>query len=509
MTDLAALYSSLEPDRQPYLEVAYRSSVLTIPSLLPREGTLRSNLPQNYQSIGARGVNNLTSKLRLTLFPVELPFFRLSIDPFAERALVAELGEEEAARARAEITKNLSLIEETARVTFQTEGWGPATSELLRHLVVTGNGMILEDSVRGPQFIDMRRFVAERDPEGNLLSAVARQEIADSVVYEVTGEPPPTPEQKAAGYVRRNYLYTGAVRLPDGKFAFHQQINGTVVPGSERVYTADTLPILVFRFAPIYGENYGLGYVGEYDGDLLSLESLSRALVEAALAAAKLLFLVRPGSATRPNTVATAPNGAIRSGNAEDVTVLNVQKQADLATAERRAAVIEQRLSYAFLLFSSVQRQAERVTAEEVRLAAQELEDALGGVYTSLADNLQRPIVNYLLAKLRRRSDLPKLPSSVRPMVATGLEAISRGHKAMRLMQFGQSMQSIVGPEETAAALRPEVIARELAVALQLDPDSLIRSPEEVAELRQQQTNQALVESLGPQAISAASRQPQ
>ena len=509
MNDLAALYASLEPDRQPYLEVAYRSAVLTIPSLLPREGTLRSNLPQNYQSIGARGVNNLTSKLRLTLFPVDLPFFRLSIDPFAERALVSELGEEEAAQARAEITKSLSLIEETARVTFQTEGWGPATSELLRHLVVTGNGLIMEDPDRGPQFVDMRRFVTERDPEGNLLSVVVRQEVADTVAYEITGIPPLSAEDLAKGYVRRNYLYTGATRLPSGRFAFHQQVNGTVVPGSEREYSPETLPILPFRFAPIYGENYGLGYVGEYDGDLLSLESLSRALVEAALAAAKLLFLVRPGSSTRPNTIATAPNGAIRTGSAEDVTVLNVQKQADLATAERRAAVIEQRLSYAFLLFSSVQRQAERVTAEEVRMAAQELEDALGGVYTSLADNLQRPIVNYLMAKMSRRNDMPRLPKSVKPMVATGLEAISRGHKAMRLLQFVQAMQTIVGPEETASALRPEVVARELAVAFQLDPDSIIRSPEEVAEMRQQQTNQALVESLGPQAISAAARQPQ
>jgi hypothetical protein len=367
----------------------------------------------------------------------------------------------------------------------------------------------MEDPDRGPQFVDMRRFVTERDPEGNLLSVVVRQEVADTVAYEITGIPPLSAEDLAKGYVRRNYLYTGATRLPSGRFAFHQQVNGTVVPGSEREYSPETLPILPFRFAPIYGENYGLGYVGEYDGDLLSLESLSRALVEAALAAAKLLFLVRPGSSTRPNTIATAPNGAIRTGSAEDVTVLNVQKQADLATAERRAAVIEQRLSYAFLLFSSVQRQAERVTAEEVRMAAQELEDALGGVYTSLADNLQRPIVNYLMAKMSRRTDMPRLPKSVKPMVATGLEAISRGHKAMRLLQFVQAMQTIVGPEETASALRPEVVARELAVAFQLDPDSIIRSPEEVAEMRQQQTNQALVESLGPQAISAAARQPQ
>ena len=48
----------------------------------------RTELPQNFQSIGARGVNNLSSKLMLSLFPPTLPFMRLELSPDAKAALV-------------------------------------------------------------------------------------------------------------------------------------------------------------------------------------------------------------------------------------------------------------------------------------------------------------------------------------------------------------------------------------------------------------------------------------
>lgn len=500
--DLQAIYYMLEGDRSQFLEVAYRSSVLTIPSLLPRDGARRHSLPQNYQSVGARGVNNLSSKLKLVLFPVDLPLFRLNIDPFAERALVESLPPEEAAQARAEITKNLSLIEETGRQIFVTDGWVPKTAELLRHLVVTGNGAILDDPKRGPQFIDLRKFVVERDPEGTLLKCVVRQGVSDEVAFQVTGIAP-----KSDSPEKRTFLFTGAVLLDSGKYAFWQQVDNIKVPESYREYEPEELPLMPFRFTEVSGENYGTGYVDEYNGDFVSLEALSRAMTEGALAAAKLLMLVRPGSSTRIATIATSPNGAVRAGSAEDVTVLTVGKQGDFSTAERRAAIIEQRLSNAFLLFSSVVRQAERVTTEEIRMVSQELEDALGGVYSSLGNTLQKPIVDYILAKLRKRKDMPKIPPTVRPSVSTGLDAISRGSKAIRLSQFGSTLQSIVGPEESAMSLRADVVARELAVAFQLDPDALIRSKEELEEMRTSQSNQSLVESLGPQTIQSMSRQ--
>ena len=57
-------YRQLEQSRQSFLDRARDCSELTIPSLIPPDvHNATSDLYQPYQGIGARGVNNLASKL--------------------------------------------------------------------------------------------------------------------------------------------------------------------------------------------------------------------------------------------------------------------------------------------------------------------------------------------------------------------------------------------------------------------------------------------------------------
>ena len=57
---------------------------------------------------------------------------------------------------------------------------------------------------------------------------------------------------------------------------------------------------------------------------------------------------------------------------------------------------IEERLAFDFLLNSAIQRKAERVTAEEIRYMAQELETAQGGVYSILSQEMQLLLLIFL-----------------------------------------------------------------------------------------------------------------
>ena len=50
-------------------------------------------------------------------------------------------------------------------------------------------------------------------------------------------------------------------------------------------------------------------------------------------------------------------------------------------------------MSYAFLLNTAIQRDAERVTAQEIRYMAQQLETAMGGIYSLLSQEFQLPLV--------------------------------------------------------------------------------------------------------------------
>jgi len=233
---------------------------------------------------------------------------------------------------------------------------------------------------------------------------------------------------------------------------------------------------------------------------------LSRAMSEAALAAARTLILVRPGAAITARTVAEAANGAVKQGNAEDLTAFKLDKQADFAVAERRAASIEQRLSLAFLI--TFQRQAERVTAEEVRQVIQELDEGLGGVHSNIAENVQKPVVNFILASVLKRPNVPEIPANVDPIISTGLEAISRGQMAQKLLTAGQISQQVLG-EAAVAALDPRPTMVQIYTSVGLDADALLKSEEQVMQEQQQQQAMALAERAAPNAVNAMAAQAQ
>jgi hypothetical protein len=99
-------YNKLLTEREHYLDRAEECSELTIPSLIKPEGfTSSSDLYNPFQSVGARGVNNLASKLLLLLLPPNSPFFRLSITGDAKKEL------EENKSMKTDIEKSLSVIE--------------------------------------------------------------------------------------------------------------------------------------------------------------------------------------------------------------------------------------------------------------------------------------------------------------------------------------------------------------------------------------------------------------
>jgi len=507
-------YRVLEQSRHEFLEVGHKSAVLTIPSVQPRENMDRSEYPNNFQSIGARGVNNLSSKLMLSLFPPTLPFMRLEMSPDAKAQIVAESGEK-SSTVISEIEASLQLLEQQALSEFDTEGWRPALAEAMRLLVVTGNALVYDrPGGKSPVTADLRHYVVERDPDNRLRTVILRQGIGrddaeDRLGHELSREQlnASATDVSAEGSANRAVLdlYTGARRLPNGRFEFFQEIAGEPVADSRREVSEDNLPLMPLQFCPIYGYSYGRGFVEDLHGDLLVLEQISRSLAEAAMVMSKVIFLTRPGSATKPASIAKAPNGSVRVGDPEDVGAVQADKGSDLAIAYQKQGDISMSLSKAFLLNSSVQRAGERVTSEEIRYVAQELEDALGNVYSALAQTVQRPVVMYLFNRIRKT--IPGIPKEVQPVIATGLEAISRNHKAMRIQQFLGALQQSIPPDQLVDFVRFEAVAADMATALNLPKDQYIKTPEEIAAIMQQRQQQQAVESLGPEMLRQGAQQ--
>ena len=212
--------------------------------------------------------------------------------------------------------------------------------------------------------------------------------------------------------------------------------------------------------------------------------------------------MVRPNSSTKKRELSIASNGDIITGSRDDVSTLQVEKQYDLRVVAEAINKFEERLSYAFLLNSAVQRNAERVTAEEIRYMANELETALGGVYSLLSQEFQLPLVKILMQRMSSKGDIPKLPKgAVRPTIITGVEALGRGNDLQKLKEFTAEIGQIaqMNPEVVKMLNLTDLIKR-IATGHGIDTEGLIKSQEQLAaeqqalqqQMQQQQLNDTM-----------------
>jgi hypothetical protein len=499
MKSAAGMYSMFEDERHSFLLRARDCSKLTLPMLIPDEGsTSATKFPVPFQGLGARGVNHLAASLLMSLLPPNQPFFRLMLDQEAVR----QIGEGD---IKAEIDATLSSIERSVMQEIESLAIRPVVFEALKHLIVGGNALLHLDKDR-LRVYHLDQYTVKRDPSGNILHIVIKETVAPIALPEealaALGE-----DCDCDSMEETVDIYTCVHASDNDRFEAYQEVGGVILESTRGYYTKSNLPWFALRMNRIDGESYGRGYVEEYLGDLKSLEGLTQAIVEGSAAAAKVLMLVNPNGLTNPESLARSPNGAIVEGVATDVTVLQVPKQADFSIAFQTINSITERLSYAFLLAESTIRNAERVTAEEVRLTTAAVERQLGGIYSILSQEFQLPLIRRLMGVMQKAKRLPKVPEEyVKPLIITGVDALGRGNDLQKLDTFLVGLQQILGPEAVMQYVDVREYLTRRAAALGLDTEGLVKSEEELAQAKQQAMMQNMATQLGPAAINQVGR---
>jgi len=494
-------YESLAAHRSPFLQRARDCAAVTIPALMPPEGANGStDFSTPFQSIGARAVNNLSSKIVLALFPPGSSFFRLLVSPkIKDEATIAG---EQGINAMSAIEKELSSIETKVVNKLESQGARASFYEAIRHVIATGNGLLRVTAEGGFSFHKLSSYVCKRDGDGNVLEIVLKQSLA-FVSLPKSIRTYMAAHEAAEGEMTHSDdnidLYTW-VKFDGSKWNVHQEVEGMIIEETRGTYPKGKSPWIPLRFSKLDGEDYGRGLVEEYLGDIQSLESLAQSIVEGSAAAAKVLFFVNEGGVTSKQVMAEAPNGAFVDGDARDVSTLQLDKFADFRIAAETTKEIQQRLAAAFLLNTSVQRQAERVTAEEIRFLAVELEDALGGVYSVLATEFQRPVVVRLMYQLERAGEIkPMKEGDVQPQIVTGLEALGRSHDLQKLDLLIAGAAQTLGQDVVAKYVNAGEYFLRRSVALAVDSTGLIRTDEEVQQADQAAQQQELAkQAVGP-----------
>ena len=178
---------------------------------------------------------------------------------------------------------------------------------------------------------------------------------------------------------------------------------------------------------------------------------------------------------------------------------MQVGKTADFATAANLSATIERRILEAFLVLNI--RQAERVTAEEVRLTQLELEQSLGGLFSLLTVEFLIPYLNRTLLILQRSNQIPKLPKDlVRPKIVAGINSLGRGQDNQALTQFIATVAQTLGPDNLMKYIDPSEAIKRLAAAQGIDVLNLVKTEEQLQQMQEQAKAEAANQSLINQA---------
>ena len=487
----ASRYARLASDRTIFLDTARDCAKLSLPYLLTPTGVVNGQkLPTPWQSIGAKGANVMASKLMLSLFPVTATFFKLQIND-GKLASDPQLD----VKIKSEIDLSLSKMERVIMQHIAESQDRVVLHQAMKHLIVTGNVLVYMGS-SGVKLYPLDRYVVVRDGEGQPTEIVTVESINRQFLPEEFQKPKSginrvddntaTPSLDVTVGEDEAAVYTWA-KLQDGQWRWRQEVDGEIIEDSYGKAPKTQTPWLPLRFNIVDGEDYGRGRIEEYLGDLKSLEGLMQAMVEGSAASAKVVFLVSPSATIKPSTLAKAGNGAIIQGRPDDVSVVQVGKQADFGTAYQLITQLTQRLSEAFLILTV--RQSERTTAEEIRATQQELNEQLGGIYGNLTTELLNPYLQRKMFVLQRQKVLPKLPKGVVfPTVIAGIEGVGRGQDREALMMFLQTVSQALGPEAMVKFVDPEEAIKRLAAAQGIDTIKLVKTSEQRQAEEQQQT---------------------
>ncbi|KAF1043432.1 MAG: hypothetical protein GAK35_02216 [Herbaspirillum frisingense] len=494
--------------RLPLLTRCEKYAAFTLPTICTPHGYTEQSdeLQTDYQSFGAQGTNNLANKLMLALFAPSRPFFRLDIPSTLVQQLMDRGGFNQA-----DLQSKLSVAETNCIKMLDQMGVRPQLYLALKHLIVTGNCLVIlgkKDNVP-LRVLGLKRYTVKRSMSGKVIEIVIHEKVRfdelDSDIQKALLKAHP---KKYQGFDPSNPATCGEVKYFtwvrwDGTAKYnvsHHVDDMDLPPEFNGSYTDQTLPYRVLTWELHDDNNYGTGLVEQYSGDFAALSALSEAEVKGAILASEFRWLVNPAGSTRPEDIEASDNGAALPGTKDDIVPLVSGTGASMQFVDTVASKYVKRLGSGFLMGSSVIRDAERVTAEEVRLQANELETSFGGVYSVLAVNFQLPLA-YWLVKL---SGVKLEGTAIEPTIITGLDALSRNGDLDNLKLCIQDLAALSGlPPQAQFVLKMDVIARAIFTGRGVDASQYIKSAQEQQADMQSQQQMALAQQVARPVASA------
>lgn len=466
----------------------------TLPYVFPILGTKDTEQQGPVDSTGPRAVNNVSNKLVMTLFAPYQPFFRLNVSSDVINDLNHEATENQDEDAKAvldNLDKTLAQAEKSAMELLDYNRFRTEATMVAKALVVTGNSLMYHPDTGRVQSYGLRDYCVVRDLAGTVIEILTRDKKAFATFTEEVQK-----QIRDAGKGKKYKdtsdvtIYTQICLKEDGKYHMKQDADDFALD-STATWTPEELPYITLTWNLVRGEDYGRGLVEDYAGAFHGLYVLNNALVDMVGIAADIKFLVDPASVLDVKALNDSESGTYHTGKEGDITVPQFNKQFDMQFVMSAIERFQNQIGQAFLLNSSVVRDAERVTQEEIRFVAQELEVSHGGVYSRFAEEWQLRLAILLLRRLDFK--IGGTNKTIYPQIITGLDSLSRAGDLDNLRMFISDLQTLEAvPEEIRGVIDPLRFAQYIGVRRGVDYEKFTKTAdqlkqEQAAAMQQQQ----------------------
>lgn len=472
-----------------------RYAALTIPKVCYPDNYDSDSTDEShdYQSIGAQAVNHLSNKLMLAMFAPSRPFAKLQAGAKAKKQAEAMKLTE------TQLEGILANGERQAIKELDARGQRPKLFAVMRHLVVAGNVLLVLEK-RGMRVIGLKNYVVKRNIWGEVMHLC----IKENVKFDELDKDIIKMYRKLYSDDTKVEFYKWVKREDNGSYTMTQWVNEHRLPVAfDGRWPVDKLPYQAVTWDIADESDYGTGLVEEYVGDFEALSVLSESVVDGAVLGTEFRFMVNPTGQTSIEDMNNSENGDALPGLPADVAPTQGGNPIAIQVANETLDKYERRVSRGFLMGSAVIRDAERVTQEEVRMTAQELETSYGGVYSTLAGSLQKPVARWLFDAIK----LDLNGADLEVTIVTGLDALSRNGDLENFRMAMGDMASVVNvPPELAARMKWEDVASFIGQGRNIDLSRFIMTDAEYAQVQQAQAEQRVGEAVVTEAGSAAAQ---
>lgn len=462
-------FKQLDAVRQGMLRRFESYASVTVPKVcLPDNVNQNSaSIQHDWTSVGAQLTNHVANKITMALFQPGLPFFRLDPNKTLSDSFKAQGIEDKDVRAA------LVAGEQRALKIMDQQAIRPKLYEAVRALVIVGNSLLDLTDPKAARVVGIKHYVVKRSISGAVQEILHRERVLFDELTDKVQAVAPRRNHGEEAYVE----YVRWFKRMGKKWIMRISVDGYDL-GDQfmSTWTLDKFPVYPLVWDLADEHNYGTGLVEDYAGDFGTLSTLSEAEIKAAILASDFRWLANPAGVGDIEEFKRSQTGDIIPGVANDLQLVAHVSTNALQQIGVSADRVVNRLGRAFLMGGAVTRDAERVTAEEIRMVAQELETSLGGVYSRLAVDLQLPIARWLLLQI----DVDIEGTNLVPSIVTGLAALSRNAEAQQLGLFLQAIAAaaVVGPD-LLPRLKLSAIISTMASAYGIDPSAYVLTEEE------------------------------